>query len=316
MDVLGAAHNADDITWWENMDGSGTNWMEHTVDGDFDFAISVYSADINGDGYMDVLGAAMHADDITWWENVDGSGTSWTEHTVDGDFDGARSVHSADVNGDGYMDVLGAAFTPIINRYAGDITWWDLTEYLPDGSLESSILDTQCSPQWASIDWNSSEPAGTDLYFQYRTGDDIASMGSWSDPVLEPCYLSGLLDSLFQYRVTLESDNPEFTPTLHDVTLNWDPTGIEGGEDPVILALLPSSPNPSSLPAVRFSLPEPVSVELSIFDLSGRLVRNIRGTEYMMGYHSILLDALSPGIYFCRMISGDFTATQRFVVIE
>jgi hypothetical protein len=93
--------------------------LEHTVDGDFDGAWSVYSADVNGDGYMDVLGAAYYADDITWWENVGGSGTSWTEHTVDGDFWGAHSVYSADVNGDGYMDVLGTA------GYADDITWWE-----------------------------------------------------------------------------------------------------------------------------------------------------------------------------------------------
>jgi len=137
MDVLGAAYSAVDITWWENVGGSGTNWTEHTIDGEYDWATSVYSVDINGDGYMDVLGAAWNAGDITWWENVDGSGTSWIEHTVDGNFLGAMSVHSADVNGDGYMDVLGAA------RWADDITWWEnvggsgtsWTEHTVDGNF-------------------------------------------------------------------------------------------------------------------------------------------------------------------------------------
>ncbi|MCK4807089.1 MAG: VCBS repeat-containing protein, partial [Candidatus Aegiribacteria sp.] len=119
MDVLGSAGYDDDITWWENVDGSGTSWTEHTVDWDFDGAWSVSSADIDDDGYMDVLGAGYWADDITWWENVDGSGTSWTEHTVDWDFDGAWSVCFADIDSDGYMDVLGAAF------FACDITWWE-----------------------------------------------------------------------------------------------------------------------------------------------------------------------------------------------
>ena len=69
MDVLGAAWEDDDITWWENSDTSpGIYWTEHLVDGDFLFAISVYSEDINGDGYMDILGAAWGADDITWWD--------------------------------------------------------------------------------------------------------------------------------------------------------------------------------------------------------------------------------------------------------
>jgi hypothetical protein len=94
------------VTDWSNQfyQSSCMNWsgypgiallmqsvLEHTVDGTFDAAYSVYSADVNGDGYMDVLGAAYNADDITWWENLGGSGTSWTEHTVDGDFDHAVS---------------------------------------------------------------------------------------------------------------------------------------------------------------------------------------------------------------------------------
>ncbi|NQT34860.1 T9SS type A sorting domain-containing protein, partial [bacterium] len=45
------------------------DFTEHTIAGDFDFAISVYAADIDGDGDMDVLGAAAGADDITWWES-------------------------------------------------------------------------------------------------------------------------------------------------------------------------------------------------------------------------------------------------------
>jgi FG-GAP-like repeat/Secretion system C-terminal sorting domain len=119
IDVLGAANGADDITWWENTDGTGGVWTEHTVDGEFDGAASVYAADVDGDGDTDILGAASLADDITWWENVEGTGTSWTEHTVDSDVDRAYSVHATDVDGDGDIDVLGAAI------YADDIIWWE-----------------------------------------------------------------------------------------------------------------------------------------------------------------------------------------------
>ena len=121
MDVVGAASEDNIISWWENTQGDGSAWIEHTVDGDFDGAASVYAADVDGDGDMDILGAG-DADDITWWENTAGDGMVWTEHTVDGDFDGAASVHAADVDGDGDMDILGAAY------YADVITWWENTE--------------------------------------------------------------------------------------------------------------------------------------------------------------------------------------------
>jgi hypothetical protein len=119
LDIIGAGFYADEIAWWENDDGSGTSWTKHSVDGDFDGALYVYAADVNGDDDLDILGAGYYPDDITWWENTDGAGTSWTEHTVDGAFDGAISVNAADVDGDGDMDVLGAAWL------LDDISWWE-----------------------------------------------------------------------------------------------------------------------------------------------------------------------------------------------
>ncbi len=50
----------------------GQSWTEHDIDAAFSNANSVYAVDVDGDGDMDVLGAAYNADDITWWEN-DGS---------------------------------------------------------------------------------------------------------------------------------------------------------------------------------------------------------------------------------------------------
>ncbi len=114
-DVLGAAINADDITWWEN-NGSEV-FTEHTIAGDFDGAWSVYATDVDGDGDTDVLGTAEYADEIAWWEN-NGS-EIFTEHTIATNYDCARSVYAADVDGDGDVDVLGAAYN------AGDITWWE-----------------------------------------------------------------------------------------------------------------------------------------------------------------------------------------------
>lgn len=123
-DLIGAAHNPWDevagyITWWENLDSLGTDWTEHGVDEDFAGAVSVFAADLDGDSDLDLLGAASMGDQITWWENTDGSGTEWVERIIDGSFAGANEVHAADVNGNDAMDVLGAAIAD------DDITWWE-----------------------------------------------------------------------------------------------------------------------------------------------------------------------------------------------
>ena len=316
MDVLGAAPNDNDITWWENVDGSGTSWTEHIVDGDFDSAHAVYSADVNGDGYMDVLGAAYSANDITWWENIDGTGTSWTEHTVDGDFNGALSVYSADVNGDGYMDVLGAAV------FADDITWWDLNEFLPDGSLESSVLDVQESPDWQTLLWDCTEPAGTSVAFQVRASDNSSSMGTWSDTLTGPCTLEGILAdeyNFFQYRVILNTTDPLLTPILQDVTVGWQPfTGTQEGASGELsqFALFGAQPNPAlGHASLVFSLPVDSKAELTVYDLTGRAVYSVTG-EYSTGVHEVILEGLASGMYMVRMTSEEFTATRQFVMIE
>ncbi|MCD4848004.1 MAG: T9SS type A sorting domain-containing protein [Candidatus Aegiribacteria sp.] len=317
MDVLGTAIIDDDITWWENINGSGTSWNVHTIDEDFDGAYSVYSEDMDDDGDMDVLGAAGVADDITWWENIDGSGTVWTEHTVDEYFNGARYAYPVDIDGDGEMDILGGGSFP------SDITWWDLNGYSSEGSLESTVLDEGgYIPEWVYLDWSSQTPLGTSVLFQVRASDDHTNMGAWSDTLTTPCSLDGILnvgDTYVQYRAILETSNPYNTPILNDVTITWNRLGIGDTSEPTPQGteLFHIAPNPTAgSPIIRFGLTESAYVSISIFDLPGRLVSEIHGDEYSSGYHDVLLGDLSPGIYFCRMTSGDFAATQRFVVIK
>ncbi|MFC2150046.1 T9SS type A sorting domain-containing protein [Calditrichota bacterium] len=108
VDILGTANGLGDVTWWEN-DGS-ENFTEHTIDGDFEGAYSVYTADVDCDGDTDVISAARAADEISWWEN-DGTPADggWTKHTMLDTFDGARSAYPSDIDGDGDVDILGAA---------------------------------------------------------------------------------------------------------------------------------------------------------------------------------------------------------------
>jgi len=68
--------------------------------------------------------------------------------------------------------------------------------------------------------------------------------------------------------------------------------------------------------SIGFAVPEMSPVEFSIYDLTGRLAIAPEQDEYSPGVHLAQLEELAPGIYFCRMVSGEFKATQRFVVIE
>jgi hypothetical protein len=65
----------------------------------------VEPADLNQDGYVDLLTAGSRSCEMAWREN-DGQGT-FTEHTVSDSFDAARSVYVTDLDADGDMDLVG-----------------------------------------------------------------------------------------------------------------------------------------------------------------------------------------------------------------
>ena len=72
---------------------------------DANLAESVFAADIDGDGDMDVLSASRSDSKIAWYENTDGLGNFGSENIV-ASLDQTQWVRAADLDGDDDMDVL------------------------------------------------------------------------------------------------------------------------------------------------------------------------------------------------------------------
>ena len=58
MDVLSASLIDDKIAWYEYVDGLGTFGPQQVISRDVNAAQSVYAADVDGDGDVDVLSAS------------------------------------------------------------------------------------------------------------------------------------------------------------------------------------------------------------------------------------------------------------------
>lgn len=115
IDLLGASSSLNEITLWQNNGGDPVNWEEITIDDNFGMAKSVTSADIDNDGNLDIIGAALSDNEIAWWSYTDGS---WNKNTIVNNYSGVHSVQAVDMNNDGNMDILAAAY---INN---SIAWW------------------------------------------------------------------------------------------------------------------------------------------------------------------------------------------------
>jgi len=369
IDVLGGSAGNEDILWWENEDGSGTVWDEHLIDGEFEGARSCTAVDINGDGYIDVLAVGISGEELTWWENENGTGTDWDEHLISDGYDNCYYCCAEDINNDGYMDAVvvidsdnvivwwentdgtgliwsesvvtelsdarfcatgdisGSGYPDIIGTDCNyGLFWYDVVAYASDGWLESSILEIPLPPDeeidWGTLEWSSMEPGPSNITVQVKGSDNPASMGTWYPEFTSSggdigTYLAET-DNFFQYRVLLETVIPVISPTLFDITASYDlVSGIEGGITPTGYSLLPVVPNPSAGNiCVDFMLPETAGVELTLFDMSGRIIESISLDELEAGVHSVSLDGLTAGSYVVQMKSGSFEASERLTVIR
>ena len=109
MDVLSASINDSKIAWYENDGAADPSFTARTITTSADGARSVYAADIDNDGDMDVLSASFSDDKIAWYENDGAADPSFTARTITTSADGANSVYAADIDNDGDMDVLSAS---------------------------------------------------------------------------------------------------------------------------------------------------------------------------------------------------------------
>ena len=76
-DVLSASHGfpsdfQSEITWYESDGGSPPTFISRVISTTADFALSVFAADMDGDGDTDVLSASGLHDKIAWYETITG----------------------------------------------------------------------------------------------------------------------------------------------------------------------------------------------------------------------------------------------------
>jgi len=118
------------------------------------------------------------------------------------------------------------------------------------------------------------------------------------------------------YTATDVSGVLYFTLPLGNVTGVLTPTEARASS-----FTLGAYPNPTrAAPGIRYGLPWPAQVELGVFDISGRLVRNLVQTRDVAGRHELRWDgcdaagrAVGAGIYFLRLNAVDAGQVRQLV---
>ena len=88
---------------------------------------------------------------------------------------------------------------------------------------------------------------------------------------------------------------------------------------PVYYFLEEPYPNPfNPVTHIQYSLPVNTDVELIVYDISGRQVQTLISDFKTAGHHSVNWNASSypSGMYFVIMVTGEFTQTQKVLLIK
>jgi len=113
-------------------------------------------------------------------------------------------------------------------------------------------------------------------------------------------------------------------------TLENDECGVCGGDNQCVGilygGLIPEDfsihsiyPNPfNPVTNIIYTLPEYTSVQILVFDLSGIQVQSLINQMQPPGYYSVDWNAIShpSGVYFARMIAGDYISTQKLMLVK
>jgi len=128
-----------------------------------------------------------------------------------------------------------------------------------------------------------------------------------------------------------ELDNNEYFYVLSAFDYNGNESGYseeisvsflaiyDGSALPAEYALQAAYPNPfNPITTIRYGLAQNSDVQISIYNINGRLITTLINEFKIAGYHFITWDAssYSSGIYFLNMSAGETLETKKMVLIK
>lgn len=183
-------------------------------------------------------------------------------------------------------------FTASVNNGIVLLEWTTATELNNSGfEIERRIKKDETSEDWERIGFTKGRGTSTQIH-SYSFGDE--------NPVPGKSYyrLKQIdFDGTYKYSNIVEVDF--VLPVQFNLEQNY--------------------PNPfNPLTSIKYAISDKQFVQLKIFDLIGNEVATLVNEEKPAGNYEIVFNAsvLSSGVYFYKIVSGNFTETKKMILLK
>ena len=219
----------------------------------------------------------------------------------------------ADLDGDGVEDIT------VYTGSAPDMGAYEMSIAALDGFV------LYPSDTYVILTWNPTTEDGFQYYLLERSTDEEFTEGNTVSNYLMSNYFEDNTleyDTEYFYRVSfLASDWSELSDVI-SVTLEW--MDVDGNQIPEVYALHQNYPNPfNPVTNLSYDLPEDAMVNITIFDMMGRIVSNLVNENQSAGYKSLQWNAtnngghpVSAGVYIYTIRAGSFTQTKKMILLK
>jgi hypothetical protein len=192
---------------------------------------------------------------------------------------------------------------------------------LEPGAPQSLVIDTELLASWS--------PNEVDEDFDHFT---VYCVSDISTPIGQAGVVATTTDTAIvlpdttqgKYIFVTAKDFAGNESGESERVLNSPVTGIGEPPPPRRTALYQNVPNPfNPTTTIRFDLAKKSDVTLRIYDVAGRLVRTLVDGSLPRDRHAVLWDGLNDagsqvasGVYFYRLVAGDFTEVKKMTILK
>ncbi|MBN2009212.1 endo-1,4-beta-xylanase [candidate division KSB1 bacterium] len=185
--------------------------------------------------------------------------------------------------------------------------------------------DNQCKPSFYAV---------VDVGLNYNKLDSLIASAdtlneakytveSWTDFVTALAAAEDALSKNYSTTVSaadaLKDAVEDLTAAIDGMVKNATSVKIVNGRSPRAFALDQNYPNPfNPVTNIKFTLPEEHEINLVVYDIMGKVVKQLVSGRYPAGSYNVAFDAsnLSSGVYLYSLTAGDFLSVKKLTVTK